>query len=80
MDNVSEQINSEIVAVVKSPAFANQVACRIGEDMKNSFQYKIQVNPDGTIKVLFGPESHSDPKVIERLNLLVKLQWLRPMI
>ncbi|MFZ2957155.1 MAG: phosphatidylserine/phosphatidylglycerophosphate/cardiolipin synthase family protein [Candidatus Ozemobacteraceae bacterium] len=80
MDYVSEQINSEMVAVVKGPAFAEQVARRIGEDMKNSFRYEIKVKADGTVETVFGPESHSDPKVLSRLNLLLKLQWLRPII
>ncbi len=80
MDYVSEQINSEEVAVVKSTAFARQVAAKIQEDISNSYQYKIQVNPDGQVKVLFGPESHSDPKVLGRLQMLMKLQWLRPLI
>lgn len=80
MDYVSEQINSEVVAVVKSQPFARQVALRIGEDIKHSHQYKIQVGDKGDVKVLFGPESHSDPKVLSRLNWLQKLHWLKPLI
>jgi len=80
MDAVSEQINSEIVAAVKSSSFATRVALRIGEDMKNSFRYQISVDADGKVNTIFGPESHSDPKVIGRLNWLLKLQWLRPLI
>ncbi|HNW33468.1 MAG TPA: phosphatidylserine/phosphatidylglycerophosphate/cardiolipin synthase family protein [Candidatus Ozemobacteraceae bacterium] len=80
MDYVSEQINSEEVAVVKSKPFATQVANRIAEDMRNSHQYQIEVQADGSIKTLFGPESHSDPKVLDRLKLLMKLNWLRPLI
>lgn len=80
MDYVSEQINSEEVAVVKSAAFAGQLAHRIEEDMKNSFRYEIKVLPNGEVKTVFGPETHSDPKVMSRLNLLLKLNWLRPLI
>lgn len=80
MDYVSEQINSEEVAVIKSRPFANQVAKRIDQDIANSFEYKIQVEPNGEIKTIFGPESHSDPKVIQRLETLRKLGWLRPLI
>lgn len=80
MDYVSEQINSEEVAVVKSKPFATQVANRIAEDMRNSHQYQIEVQPDGSIKTLFGPESHSDPKVLDRLKMLTRLNWLRPLI
>ena len=80
MDCVSEQINSAEVAVIKSPAFATQVACRIEADMKNSHRYQIEVLPNGEVKTVFGPESHSDPKVMDRLKLLLKLSWLRPLI
>ena len=80
MDPVSEQINSECVALVKSPAFAGQVAHRIEQDMGNSFRYEIKVKADGNVETVFGPESHSDPKVLDRLNLLLKLQWMRPLI
>ncbi len=80
MDYVSEQINSEEIAVVKSPAFAGQVAHRIYEDIKNSFQYKVKVGTDGTVETVFGPETHSDAKVMQRLQWLLKLRWLRPLI
>ncbi|MFZ2957200.1 MAG: phosphatidylserine/phosphatidylglycerophosphate/cardiolipin synthase family protein [Candidatus Ozemobacteraceae bacterium] len=80
MDAVSEQINGEIVAAVKSSSFATRVALRIGEDIKNSFRYQISIGTDGKVNTVFGPESHSDPKVLQRLNWLLKLQWLRPLI
>ena len=80
MDYVSEQINSEVVAVIKSRPFANQVAGKIMRDIEDSHEYKIKVERDGSIKTIFGPESHSDKAVIDRLNMLQKLQWLRPLI
>lgn len=80
MDPISEQINSEVVAAVKSQPFATQVALRIWSDIEHSYEYKIKVERDGSIKTIFGPESHSDKKVMDRLNMLKKLQWLRPMI
>ncbi|MDD2998040.1 MAG: phosphatidylserine/phosphatidylglycerophosphate/cardiolipin synthase family protein [Candidatus Riflebacteria bacterium] len=80
MDYVSEQINSEVIAVVKAKSFATQVAQKIMEDMKNSHEYKIKVESDGSVKTLFGPESHSDKSVIGKLNMLQKLQWLKPLI
>ncbi|MBF0548315.1 MAG: phosphatidylserine/phosphatidylglycerophosphate/cardiolipin synthase family protein [Candidatus Riflebacteria bacterium] len=80
MDTVSEKINGEIVAAVKSSSFATRVALRIGEDMRNSFRYQISIGADGKANTVFGPESHSDPKVLERLNWLLKLHWLRPLI
>ncbi len=80
MDYVSEQINSEVIAVIKARPFATQVAERIMQDLKDSHEYKIKIERDGSIKTLFGPESHSDKKVIDRLNMLQKLQWLKPLI
>ena len=80
MDYVSEQINSEVVAMIKSPSFATRVALRIYADMKNAVEYKIKVERDGSIKTIYGPASHSSPEVIRRLNWLMKLHWLRPLI
>lgn len=80
MDPVSEQINSEVIALVKSGPFATQVALRIMNDIKFSHEYKIKVERDGTVATVFGPETHSDKKVIDKLNMLQKLQWLRPLI
>lgn len=80
MDYMSEQINSEIVTAVKSPSFARQVALRIEEDLKHSKEYKIKVNTDGSVTTVFGPESHSDAGVMRRLNILLKLHFLRPII
>jgi phosphatidylserine/phosphatidylglycerophosphate/cardiolipin synthase-like enzyme len=80
MDPVSEQINSEVVAVTHSKSFATQVAMKIWSDIKDSHEYKIKVERDGSISTVFGPETHSDKGVIDRLNMLQKLQWLRPMI
>ncbi len=80
MDPLSEQVNSEVVAAIKSRPFATQVALSIYEDIKNSHEYKIHVERNGNIKTVFGPETHSDPKVMQRLNMLQKLQWLRPLI
>lgn len=80
MDPVSEQINSEVIAVTMSRPFATQVALRIMTDIKFSHEYKIKVERDGSVTTVFGPESHSDKKVIDRLNMLQKLQWLRPLI
>lgn len=80
MDYVSEQINSEMVLAVRSRPFAEQVARRIGEDIKNSHRYEIKVEADGKVTTVYGPETHSDPDVINRLNWLQKLHWMRPLI
>lgn len=80
MDYVSEQINSEVVVAIKSKDFAQRTALRILNDEKESVEYKVKLNSDGTPQPLFGPESHSDPKKIDLLNNLRKLGFLRPLI
>ncbi|OGK07831.1 MAG: hypothetical protein A2W80_02570 [Candidatus Riflebacteria bacterium GWC2_50_8] len=80
MDPCSEQINSEVIAVTLSKPFATQVALRIMADISHSHEYKIKVERDGSVTTVFGPETHSDKKVIDKLNMLQKLQWLRPLI
>ncbi|HNY09964.1 MAG TPA: phosphatidylserine/phosphatidylglycerophosphate/cardiolipin synthase family protein [Candidatus Wallbacteria bacterium] len=80
MDYVSEQINSEVVAAVKSTDFAQRTALRIAEDIKQSVEYKITVNADGSVTKDFSPETHSSPEKIKTLNRLRQLGFLRPLI
>ncbi|HOD40414.1 MAG: Major cardiolipin synthase ClsA [bacterium ADurb.Bin243] len=80
MDYVSEQINSEVVVAIKSRDFGQRTALRILNDEKESVEYKVKLNQDGTPQPLFGPESHSDPKKIDLLNKLRKLGFLRSLI
>ncbi len=80
MDYMSEQINSEVVTAVKSTDFAQRMALRIAEDIKQSVEYKITVKPDGSVNELFGPASHSDPQKIKTLNMLRQLGFLKTII
>ncbi|HNY12638.1 MAG TPA: phosphatidylserine/phosphatidylglycerophosphate/cardiolipin synthase family protein [Candidatus Wallbacteria bacterium] len=80
MDPLSQQINSEIVGVIKSKNFALRTALRIMEDEKRSIEYKIEVMKDGSVKIINGPENHSDPKKLEKLHKLQKFGFLRPLI
>jgi len=80
MDPLSEQINSEVVAVIKGKTFALRTALRILEDEKGSLEYKIEVQKDGTVKILNGPENHTDPKKLEQIRKLRLLGFLRPLI
>ncbi|EKD69171.1 MAG: phospholipase D-family protein [uncultured bacterium] len=80
MDYMSEQINSEVVTAVKSTDFGQRMALRIAEDIKQSVEYKIKVNADGSVKEVFGPSSHSDPGKIKTLKLLKKMGFLKTII
>jgi len=80
MDYVSEQINSEVVSVVKSKTFGRRLALRIMKDISVSAEYKIRVHKDGKIEVIYGPSVHSPEKVMKKLRELGKLQMLKPLI
>lgn len=80
MDPMSEQINSENVLVIKSKPFAVRTALRIAEDEKNSIEYKVNVDKNGNVESYFGPDSHSDPEKLKKLNFLHKFGFLRPLI
>ncbi|MFC1743091.1 phosphatidylserine/phosphatidylglycerophosphate/cardiolipin synthase family protein [Candidatus Riflebacteria bacterium] len=81
LDPLSFDINSEVVGVIKSKSFATMSRLRILSDIqKGNLEYKIKVLRDGSIEVLYGPESHTDKKILKKLNFLRKLQWLRPLI
>jgi len=87
LDLLSARFNSEILAVVKSEAFAKQnreeIMRRLGEPAPAVYEYKIRREPDGSamrypkghikegeIVVEFGPEHHTDPALLERLEAI----------
>lgn len=80
MDPMSEQINSEEVAAIKARPFGQMTALRIMNDIADSVEYKVEVQKDGTIKTIYGPEMHSPEKTIRILNLLGKLGFLKCLI
>lgn len=80
LDPLSDNVNSEVVALVQSSAFATTVRNRIYQDFAPGLDYKITRNPDGTAVSAMGPEHHIDPKLLKKMNFLCKIQWLRPLI
>lgn len=81
MDPLSEDINSEVVAAVLDKSFATRVRLRILEqDMKKVIEYRIELDKDGRIIKAYGPEDHVNEKVVKKMNIMRKLQWLRPLI
>lgn len=81
MDPLSEDINSEVVAAVLDKSFATRVRLRIlGPDIKKVIEYKIQLDAEGRIIKAYGPEDHVNQKVVKKMNMMRKLQWLRPLI
>ncbi|MBF0406529.1 MAG: hypothetical protein HQM10_04195 [Candidatus Riflebacteria bacterium] len=80
VDPVSEQIYSEVGAVVKDPEFGVMTRMRLQNDMKSAVEYKLKIQPDGKIESQFGPENHLDQKTLKKLNFFRKLGWLRPLV
>ncbi len=56
LDYMSEQINSEVVAVIKSDEFANQLRNEIITDINKSKEYKVNVDDEGKVEAVFGPD------------------------
>jgi len=80
MDPMSQQINSELVSVIDSKTFAVRLALRVLEDEKQSVEYKIKIEKDGAVKIIYGPEMHTPEEKLKKLNWIHKLGFLRPLI
>ena len=80
MDSLSEDINSEEVAVVKSAPFALMNWNRIQADIKGSVEYKIRVDAQGKIEQLVGPSDHVEKEALQSVERLGWLAFLRPLI
>ena len=80
MDPLSQDFNSEVVAAIKDPSFGTMVRHRLYEDMNPVVEYKIQVQPDGTVKSLVGPEDHLNAELVKKMNMYRKISLLRPVI
>ncbi|HNV69973.1 MAG TPA: phosphatidylserine/phosphatidylglycerophosphate/cardiolipin synthase family protein [Candidatus Ozemobacteraceae bacterium] len=80
MDPLSEDKNSEIVAVVNDAQFGAETMEQMHRDMAVVLEYTIKINPDGSVEKVFGPEDHLNEKILKRMNLYRKLKWIRPVI
>lgn len=80
MDEMSEKINSEVVACLKSPDFATRTALRIQKDIDESSQYSIKLVEKGEPVELFGPSKLAKGKLKVILEFLRRLKFLRPLI
>ncbi|MGM0598880.1 MAG: phospholipase D-like domain-containing protein [Candidatus Rifleibacteriota bacterium] len=56
LDYMSEQINSEVVAAVKSGEFAGELRNEIYKDINDSKEYKVSIDDEGKIDAVFGPD------------------------
>lgn len=80
MDYMSEQINSEEMAVIKEATFGRRMRGRIMNDIKDSVEYSVKVDKSGKIKEVFGPKMHSPGKTMRMLEFLGKLGILKYLI
>ena len=81
MDPLSEDINSEVVAAIHDKPFAQMTRLRILRLIeKKNIEYRIEVDANGRIIKAYGPEDHVNEKTLKKMNLMRKLQWLRPLI
>ncbi|HBC73600.1 MAG TPA: hypothetical protein DC017_01840 [Candidatus Wallbacteria bacterium] len=80
MDPMSENINAENVCAVNSKAFAEECRAKIFEDLSYSKEYKIGIDANGNAFEIFGPGSLGDEKTLNKLRLIKKLKFLRPLI
>ncbi|MBF0547601.1 MAG: phosphatidylserine/phosphatidylglycerophosphate/cardiolipin synthase family protein [Candidatus Riflebacteria bacterium] len=79
MDLISEQVNSEVVSAVKSIEFATELRNEIFKDISISKQYQIEVEADGTIKSVYGPDDLPGKKMW-LLHLMSKFTFLKSVI
>lgn len=56
LDYMSEQINSEVVAAVKSAEFAKQLRDGIFSDISISAQYQVNISDTGEVESVLGPD------------------------
>ncbi len=80
MDAMSEQINSEVAAVLDSEPFALEMRAAIDRDLESSVEYKAKLNPDGSIEEVYGPRDFSPQKSLLLLDTLKRLKILKYLI
>ncbi len=80
MDPLSQDSNSEMVAVVNDAQFGRTTREQIEKDMAVVLEYKIRIERDGTLTRIFGPEDHLDEETLKKIDRYRKLKWIRPVI
>jgi phosphatidylserine/phosphatidylglycerophosphate/cardiolipin synthase-like enzyme len=79
MDYLSQDVNSEVVAAIKSTAFARELRNEILGDIARSKEYKIAVDADGQVTAVFGPDDLPGKKMW-LMKALSKLTFLKKII
>jgi phosphatidylserine/phosphatidylglycerophosphate/cardiolipin synthase-like enzyme len=82
-DPLSQNINSEVMSAILSEKFANELVGKLQKLIdKYCVEYKLKILPDGTEKVIFGPENHCDKMHLLKLKLIFRqiAKLIRPLI
>ncbi|HOT26945.1 MAG TPA: phospholipase D-like domain-containing protein [Candidatus Ozemobacteraceae bacterium] len=79
LDSLSEEVNSEVVAAIKSRGFANELRTGIMSDISVSKEYRIEIDKNGDVKAVFGPDDLPGKKMW-LMKALSKLTFLKSMI
>lgn len=74
-DFLSEKVNSEVVAVVKSSDFPRELRNEIVFDIKKSVEYHLATSD----KAEFGPGNVENPQKLWLIKLISKMGWLKPL-
>ncbi|GAB4269210.1 MAG: hypothetical protein Kow0029_05100 [Candidatus Rifleibacteriota bacterium] len=79
LDYISEDVNSEVVATIKSQEFTSQLRSGILSDIANSKEYQISIDERGNVESVFGPDDVKG-KNFWLLKTLSKLTFLKKII
>lgn len=74
-DFLSEKVNSEVVAVIKSNAFAKELRNEIVFDIGKAAEYHLATAD----KAEFGPGDIENPQKLWLIKLISKMGWLKPL-
>lgn len=75
-DFLSEKVNSEVIAVVKSAPFASELRNEIVFDIKKAVEYRLATAD----RAEFGPGDVENPQKMWLIKLIAKMGWLKPVL
>jgi phosphatidylserine/phosphatidylglycerophosphate/cardiolipin synthase-like enzyme len=80
MDPMSEQINSEVVAVINDSDFGAKHHESIMKRRENAVQFTIKINEKNQVVEDFGPDSYADKEALKKFRLWSAARVIRPLI
>ncbi|MBI4862543.1 MAG: hypothetical protein HY815_20125 [Candidatus Riflebacteria bacterium] len=80
MDPMSEQINGEDVMVIRSAPFSAECTSWIDDLNRDAVEYRIRVEPDGTVEQVVGPSDHCSFWIMAIMKIIGSLSFLRPVV